>query len=105
MQFKSTLEEAAVTNVNLGNIIKLVMENSTSMDEKKEIISRFGNEAKTVENSKALYESISNELKKKSKMNIDEEKEFAVKEKINETQIYRSNDMLNSLDLMHRICM
>lgn len=105
MQFKSTLEEAAVTNVNLGNIIKLVMENSTSMDEKKEIISRFGNEAKTPERSKALYESISNELKKKSKMNIDEGKEFAVKEKINETQIYRSNDMLNSLDLMHRICM
>ena len=24
--------------------------------------------------------------------------------KINETQIYRSNDILNSLDLMHRIC-
>jgi hypothetical protein len=105
MQFKNTLEEAAVTNVNLGNIIKLVMENTTSNDEKKEIIARFGNEAKTVEASKTLFESISRELKKKSKMNIDESKEFAVNEnKINETQIYRSNDILNSLDLMHRIC-
>jgi hypothetical protein len=104
-QFKATLEEAAVTNVNLGNIIKLVMENSTSMDEKKEIIARFGNEANTVEASKTLYESISRELQKKSKMNIDESKEFSVNDnKINETQIYRSNDILNSLDLMHRIC-
>ena len=104
-QFKATLEEAAVTNVNLGNIIKLVMENSTSMDEKKEIIARFGNEANTVEASRTLYESISRELQKKSKMNIDESKEYSVSDnKINETQIYRSNDILNSLDLMHRIC-
>ena len=104
-QFKATLEEAAVTNVNLGNIIKLVMENSTSMDEKKEIIARFGNEANTVEASRTLYESISRELQKKSKMNIDESKEYSVNDnKINETQIYRSNDILNSLDLMHRIC-
>ena len=75
------------------------------MDEKKEIIARFGNEANTVEASRTLYESISRELQKKSKMNIDESKEFSVNDnKINETQIYRSNDILNSLDLMHRIC-
>jgi len=105
MKFKHTLEEAAVTNVNLGNIIKLVMENATTNDEKKEIIDRFGNEAKTVEASKGLYESISRDLKKKSKMNIDENKNLGTdKKQINETQIYRSNDILNSLDLMHRIC-
>ena len=75
------------------------------MDEKKEIIARFGNEANTVEASRTLYESISRELQKKSKMNIDESKEYSVNDnKINETQIYRSNDILNSLDLMHRIC-
>jgi len=105
MRFKNTLEEAAVTNVNLGNIIKLVMENSTTKDEKKEIIARFGNEAKTVDASNTLFESISRDLKKKSKMNIDESVEYGVNDnKINETQIYRSNDILNSLDLMHRIC-
>ena len=106
LKFRGTLEEAAVTNVNLGNIIKLVMENSTTTDEKKEIIARFGNEAKTVDASKTLYESISRDLKKKSKMNIDDSREYAVNEnkQINETQIYRSNDILNSLDLMHRIC-
>lgn len=104
-KFKSTLEEAAVTNVNLGNIIKLVMENTTSKDEKKDIIARFGNEARTIEASRSLYESISRDLKKNSKMNIDESKDYSVNDqKINETQIYRSNDILNSLDLMHRIC-
>ena len=104
-KFKSTLEEAAVTNVNLGNIIKLVMENTTSKDEKKDIIARFGNEARTVEASKSLYESISRDLKKNSKMNIGESRDYSVNDqKINETQIYRSNDILNSLDLMHRIC-
>ena len=105
MKFKKTLEEAAVTNVNLGNIIKLVTENATSSDEKKEIIARFGNEAKSIKESKNLYNTISNELKKKSKMDINESKEFATGNKqINETQIYRSNDILESLDLMHRIC-
>lgn len=104
-KFKSTLEEAAVTNVNLGNIIKLVMENTTSKDEKKDIIARFGNEARTIEASKSLYESISRDLKKNSKMNIGEGRDYSVNDqKINETQIYRSNDILNSLDLMHRIC-
>ena len=104
-KFKSTLEEAAVTNVNLGNIIKLVMENTTSKDEKKDIIARFGNEARTIEASRSLYESISRDLKKNSKMNIDESRDYSVNDqKINETQIYRSNDILNSLDLMHRIC-
>ena len=104
-KFKSTLEEAAVTNVNLGNIIKLVMENTTSKDEKKDIIARFGNEARTIEASRSLYESISRDLKKNSKMNIGESKDYSVNDqKINETQIYRSNDILNSLDLMHRIC-
>ena len=105
-QFKSVLQEAAVTNVNLGQIIKLITENSTSYDEKKEIIKRFGKEAKTVEASKNLYESISNELKKKNKMNINEEMSFTANSShnINEAQIYQSKDLLDSLDLMHRLC-
>lgn len=105
-KFKRVLEEAAVTNVNLGQIIKLISENTTSQDEKKEIIARFGKEAKTVEQSKNLYESISKDLQKKNKMNIDEGKQYGVEgsKQINETQIYQSKDLLNSLDLMHRLC-
>ena len=101
----TSLKEAAVTNHNLGMIIKLISENSTTQDEKKEIISRFSNEAKTVEASKNLYESISRDLKKSKKMNITEEASLTVEgsKKINETKIYQSPDVLDSLDLMHRM--
>ena len=105
-KFKNVLQEAAVTNVNLGQIIKLISENSTTKDEKQEIIERFGKEAKTVEQSKSLYESISRELKKNSKMDINEEKQFTTNgsKMINEKQIYQSKDLMESLDLMHRLC-
>lgn len=101
----SSLKEAAVTNHNLGMIIKLISENSTTQDEKMEIISRFSKEAKTVNASKALYESISRELKKANKMNITEGKSLSVNgsKKINETKIYQSPDVMESLDLMHRM--
>jgi Asp-tRNA(Asn)/Glu-tRNA(Gln) amidotransferase B subunit len=99
------LKKVSVTNHNLAQIIKLVSENTTSKDEKKEIIERFKNEGKTIEASKALYESISRELQKANKMNITEEKSLTVEssKKINETPIYKSQDMLDSLDLMHRM--
>lgn len=105
-KFKNVLQEAAVTNVNLGQIIKLISENSTTKDEKQEIIARFGKEAKTIEQSKQLYESISRDLKKNSKMNLEEGKQYTANgsQMINETQIYQSKDLLDSLDLMHRLC-
>ena len=105
-KFKTVLEEAAVTNVNLGQIIKLISENSTTKEEKQEIIARFGKEAKTVEQSKSLYESISRDLKKNNTMNINEDKQFTTNgsKMINETQIYQSQDLMESLDLMHRLC-
>lgn len=99
------LKKVSVTNHNLAQIIKLVSENTTSKDEKKEIINRFKNEGKTIEASQALYESISRELQKANKMNITEEKSLTVEgsQKINETPIYKSQDLLDSLDLMHRM--
>ena len=99
------LKEAAVVNHNLAQIIKLVTENTTSQDEKKEIINRFKNEAKTIDQSKSLYESISRDLKKANKMNISGNGNLMVESsrKINETPIYKSQDVLDSLDLMHRM--
>ena len=100
-----SLKGAAVTNHNLAQIIKLISENTTSQDEKKEIIARFAKEGKTIEASKNLYESINNELKKSHKMNITEGQVLSVdgSKKINETTIYKSPDLLESLDLMHRM--
>ena len=104
-KFRDVLKEAAVTNVNLGNIIKLISENATSQDEKREIIERFGKEATTVKSSNNLYESISRQLKKNNKLSITENKSYENSQSnINETTIYKSQDMLNSLDLMHRLC-
>ena len=99
------LKEAAVVNHNLAQIVKLISENTTSQDEKKEIINRFASEAKTIEQSKNLYESISRDLQKANKMNITENNSLTVEssKKINETTIYKSQDVLDSLDLMHRM--
>ena len=102
------LREAAVTNVNLGGIIKLISENSTTKDEKRDIINRFTNEVHTIEESKRLYTTISNELSKKPQVNtnINEEKELGTSnaEVINESKFYQDESLMDSLGLMHRIC-
>lgn len=105
-KFKTVLQEAAVTNLSLGNIIKLISENSTTKEEKQEIIARFGKECKTIEESKNLYESISRELQKRNTMNINEDKQFTTNgsKQINETTIYKSKDIDDTLDLMNRVC-
>ena len=105
-QFKTVLEEAAVTNMNLGQIIKLITENSTSQDEKKNIIERFGESAKTIDESKNLYKTISNELKNREKVLVAESKDFTVdnKKMVNETKIYQSKEIMDSLELMNKIC-
>jgi hypothetical protein len=104
-KFRDSLKEAAVVNYNLGKIISIISENTTTQDEKKEIIRRFNNEAKTISEADKLYESISNDLKKAKKMNINEEQQFTVEgpQKLNETTIYKSKEVLDSLDLMHRM--
>ena len=99
-----SLKEAAVTNCNLAQIVKLISENSTTQDEKKEIIGKFAKQAKTVAASKALYESISEDLKKVNKMRLTEGNlSVESSKKINETTIYKSPDVMESLDLMHRM--
>ena len=105
-QFKTVLQEAAVTNLNLGQIIKLISENATSQDEKKRIIERFGENAKTIEESNALYKTISSELKNREKMMIGESQDFTVNNKkmVNETKIYQSKEIMDSLELMNKIC-
>jgi hypothetical protein len=104
LSLKKNLSEAYVTNVNLGKITKLFLENTTSQTEKADIINRFSNEAKTVEQSNALYESIKRELNKNvnTQMNINESMTKANAETINETT-YKSAELLKSIDLMNRM--
>ena len=102
LSLKKNLSEAYVTNVNLGKITKLFLENTTSQAEKVDIVNRFSNEAKTVEQSNTLYESIKRELNKNTnaQMNINESMSKATT--INEN-VYKSNEVLKSIDLMNRM--
>lgn len=105
LALKGNLNEAYVTNVNLGKITKLFLENTTSQSEKVEIVNRFSNEAKTVEQSKALYESIKRELNKNvtPKNNINEAMGVANSNAINENTNYKSKEVMKTIDLMNRV--
>lgn len=108
VSIKESLKEAVVLNYNLGQITKLFTENTTTKEEKINIIKRFGSEAKSVEDSKKLYESVSRELKKVNQLNgvnnID--KQLSESKSTNllvETPIYQSDDLTESLNLMKRL--
>lgn len=105
VELRKNLNEAYLTNVNLGKITKLFLENATSESEKIDIINRFSNEAKTIEQSKALYESINRELKStKKSVNLNESSATANgTKKLNEDKVYKSNDLLKTIDLMNRV--
>ena len=105
INFRNELKEASVVNVSLGQIVKLMMENSTTKEEKQEIIKRFDKNVKTVAEAKELFNTINEELKSKKTVTISEEKQFTANstKQINETKIYKSDDMLKTLDLMSRM--
>jgi len=101
---KSALQEALMVNVNLGKVTKLFLENSTTHKEKVDIINRF-NEAKTIDQSNALYESIKRELSS-AKQNVMLESKSTTangSQKINESKVYESTDLLNIRDFMKRM--
>ena len=101
---KSALQEALMVNVNLGKVTKLFLENTTTQNEKVDIINRF-NEAKTIDQSNALYESIKRELQKENKQNVMlEGKSMDVRgSAINESKIYESQDLRSMKDLIKRM--
>ena len=101
---RKNLSEAYVTNANLGKITKLFLENTTSQSEKVDIVNRFSNEAKTIEQSKALYESIKRELSKTTPtLNINESATANGSKALNESKVYKSDDLLKTIDFMNRV--
>ena len=104
IELRKNLNEAYITNVNLGKITKLFLENTTSKSEKVDIVNRFANEANTVEKSKALYESISRELKKNNKaISLNETSQTANGTKALNENTYKSQDVLKTIDFMNRV--
>lgn len=104
-ELKTALREAAITNINLGQFAKLIIETTTTKDEKVKILNRFHNEAKTFEQSKSLYESIKKELDANTKtLNVEANNtKTAQGSTINESVVYKSKDLLNTIDLMKRM--
>ena len=106
ISFRKHLNEAFVTNANLGKITKLFLENTTSQAEKVDIVNRFSNEAKTIEQSKALYESIKRELNKNVATQMPLSESMTTPngtEVINEQKVYKSNDLLKTIEFMNRM--
>lgn len=103
LKLRNGLQEARVTNVNLAKVAKLFVENTVSKEEKINILNRFDKEAKTIEQSNALYESINKELNKatvKKNLTLENTMKSESSNSINEN---KSKDLLNTLDLIRRI--
>lgn len=98
------MKEAVQVNVNLGHIVRLMVENTTTKAEKEDIVKRF-NKVTSNDEAKKLYESISSELQK-SHSNVISEQIINIdnnNNKINESKIY---DQPNSVrDMMRRMHM
>lgn len=101
---KKSLREAAILNVTLTQALKLMVENTTTYEEKKSIVERFKN-VKTINESKTLYDTIDRELKTNAKSNVVLEHDLSVKGGVlNETKMYQKDLSDNpAISLMNRI--
>ena len=108
-QLQQKLMESMVINQSMGYIVRLLNENTTSVDEKKQISERFS-KVNTLEEGKKLYETISEELKQVGKRNnmngvingqLAEGKQ--AKQNLVETTMYKSEKVNETLDFMKRL--
>lgn len=108
-KYRSMLGEAVVFNTNLVNVTKLFTEHSTTLGEKKQIIDRFDNEAKTIKESKRLYKTISGELTSKKPMveavesRIIKENTSGISNQLVESTVYVDPSTTRILNLMKRV--
>lgn len=105
-KMQQQMMESIVINKSMGNVMRIVMENSTTLNEKKDILKRFTG-VKTIEESDSLYKTISEELKREGKtMNVNNVINSQLAESKNsvvETPMYQSEDLSKTLDLINRL--
>jgi hypothetical protein len=107
-QIKERLQEACTINASLGKIIKLITENTTTRDEKIDIVNRF-NDVRTISETNRLYETISRELKNSHPINNNVDKVIngqlseSRKRDIVETSMYQSDDLAATRNFMDRL--
>ena len=103
-KIKKSLYEAAVLNVNLGRLVDILVNETTTKDEKKSILERF-NHVKTINEGKALHAAIRSELRESKKATTPiVEKQFVAgsTQSLNETTIYSAASN-PAMDLMERM--
>lgn len=101
-QFKKAITEAALVNVNLGRIVNILVENTTSKKEKADIVERFS-KTKNFKESEQLYETISRELKKGQQKAVVLEKTLSTGSMINEKTVYQDPEVTKAIDLINRM--
>ena len=99
-KINKSLYEAAVLNVNLGKVVSLLVNETTTREEKNSILERFNN-VKTIKEGNALYESIRRELKGSTQKSAIMERQISMAPSLNETTIYTQSNP--SLDMMARM--
>ena len=104
-ELQKRVEESIVINASMGYIVKLLNENTTTVDEKKQISERFG-QVNSINECKKLYEQISRELKNAGKSNglssLDKQLSEG-KQRLIETTMYKSEKVNDTLDFMKRL--
>ena len=102
-KIKKSLYEAAVLNVNLGKIVSLLVNETTTKEEKQNILERFNN-VKTLKEGNVLYESIKKELNGSTKKTAIVERQISMSPSLNETTFYtQSNPSLNLMERMNNL--
>lgn len=101
------LNEQRVITASLGKIVKIVVENSTTREEKTNIIERFNN-VKTVAEGDRLYETVCKELQSSHHINsvdrsIDNQLAESKKTNLVETAMYTCDDLSDTIDFMERL--
>ena len=106
---RQKIMEAIVINKSMGNVIRILTENSTSTQENKYILSRIKS-VTTIEESDRLYGTISEELTREGrKLNNLNEKinsqlsESRIADNNPEPPMYQVEDMSKVLNLMKRV--
>lgn len=105
---KNQLEEVALFTSNLTYAIKLMTENSTTKDEKLDILKRFDS-AKTLTESREIYNSLGTLFQSKTSTNkivenkvLDTDKTSGTSQ-INESTAYKNPQLTRMLDIISKI--
>lgn len=108
-ELKNQINEAIVINYNMGRVIKLVTENSTSKEEKLGIIKEF-DKVRTLKEAKETFEKVDAELKdpnRIAKINNMLDKQLSesknAKAAVVETPMYQSEDLNETISFMARL--